>query len=364
MKQRVVILVFAVLFVGLVFHEAGAVEVTSKAKEINLTGRVHTQWNSSSVEGELSNEFFIRRARITAEVVLNDVVSGKVQPDYGQGKLSLKDAYMKLKCSSNLSFRLGQFKRPFDLFELTSSTKILVVERTGKIRGASGFTSLSGMTEGNEYSDRDIGVEGTVKGPNGRFTLTAAVTNGLGANDVPHKTSGAIGEKQFTGRAVIRPVEGKDLAIGLSGSARPHTVSDSTAATTADLSVEYSPAVMLDLECGNFKRGLHVQAGGVWGENWEANQDDPPTFLAGQVIASFREPIDNAYFEAIEPLFRASYADPDSDTDDDAGILLTPGVQLFLIGRNKLALNLDVFLPQNSDLDTEYSIKAQSSVHF
>ena len=144
---------------GLSAIPAAGVEVKSKAKEIKFTGRVHTQFNTSSVENEIASEFIIRRARLTAEVELNDFVSGKVQPDFGEGDVKLKDAYMKLDYHKGLSFKIGQFKRPFDLFELTSSTKILVVERALKIRGVSGLRSLSSLTEKLEYSDRDIGVE-------------------------------------------------------------------------------------------------------------------------------------------------------------------------------------------------------------
>jgi CRISPR/Cas system-associated exonuclease Cas4 (RecB family) len=57
---------------------AAQVELKSKATELTVTGRVHLQWNSTSVDDELSNEFLMRRARLTAELKINDVVSGKI----------------------------------------------------------------------------------------------------------------------------------------------------------------------------------------------------------------------------------------------------------------------------------------------
>ena len=54
----------------------------------------------------------------------------------------------------------------------------------------------------------------------------------------------------------------------------------------------------------------------------------------------------------------------DTDTENDAGILVTPGFQVFFTGRNKIALNVDVFLPEHEDADSEYSIKVQSYLHF
>ncbi len=350
---------------------ASAVEVKSKASEIKLTGQVHTQFNTSSVEGELGSEFLVRRVRLTAEVKLNDFVSGKVQPDYGSGKLTLKDAYMKLTCGPNLGFRLGQFKRPFDLFELTSSTKILVVERALKIRGVGGMRSLSSLTEKLGYSDRDVGVEMSVSGREGRLRLVAAVTNGTGANHVPSKTDGAVSEKQYTGRFSMKPMKNEALTVSVAGSFRPYVLpeEDSAAVMGADEpEVEYAKAVQADMEWGDWKSGPHVQAGAVWGENWDAwgaGETEAPRFTAAQLIGAWKFGVDdNRYVEAVEPLIRVSYADPDGDTADDGGVLVTPGVQFFFAGRNKVALNVDIFLPEADGEETEYSIKAQSSVHF
>jgi hypothetical protein len=370
MKKQIVAVLVIIALIGLASPGLAEVVLKSKATEIKLTGRAHTQFNTSSVEGEIGSEFFIRRARITAEVKLNDFVHGKVQPDFGSGKLSLKDAYMKLNFNKNLVFRIGQFKRPFDLFELTSSTKILVVERAGKIRGAS-VTSLSSLTESLGFSDRDIGVEVHIQDANKKFGLTAAVTNSFGANKVPSKEDEAFGEKQFTGRLKVKPVEGQDLSLGISGSFRPYQVSSVPDTSKPDSVVteeEYSPAVMFDVEYGNFKSGPHFQAGVVWGENWKkvsSPDEDVPTFMAGQIIGTYKVPIeDHKYVEAVEPIVRVCWADPDTDTEDDASILVTPGFQVFFTGRNKIAVNVDVFLPEHEDADTEYSIKIQSSVHF
>ena len=87
--------------------------------------------------------------------------------------------------------------------------------------------------------------------------------------------------------------------------------------------------------------------------------------MAGQVIGTYKLGIrGNPYLEAMEPLVRVSYADPDDDTADDGGLLVTPGIQFFFVGRNKIALNLDILLPESEDDGTEFSFRAQSSVHF
>ncbi len=366
MRKLSVMFALCLIVIGSPVRAGTEVELKSKAAKITLTGRVHTQFNTSSVDRQIGSEFLIRRARITAEVKLNDYVSGKVQPDYGSGKISLKDAYMKLRQAANLSIKIGQFKRPFDLFELTSSTKILVIERGGKIRGAS-VVSYSTLSEGLGYADRDIGVEADLKSPGGRFSLAVAVTNGTGPNKVPSETDDAIGEKQFTARSRIKPVVGTDITFALGATLRPHTL-PGTAITksgaTVDLDVAYSPAVEFSVEYGDFKRGPHMQAGILRGANWEANRADPPGFVAAQWIGTYKKPLDGEYVQAVEPLVRVSYADPDTETENDGGILVTPGVQFFFVGRNKIAVNVDVFIPDDDGKDTDYAVRAQSFVHF
>ena len=332
------------------------VKVESRAMEIVITGRLHTQWNTTSVDGPISNEFLIRRARLTAEVEINELVSGKIQPDYGDGELSLKDAYLRLSFDPAFRATIGQFKRPFDLFELTSSTQILVIERAGGIRGLSecsgpeGICSFSRFTERLEYSDRDIGVlvDGIVASG---WRYMFSVTNGTGANEADEN-----GDKSFTGRVEFTPMA--DLTVGANVAAHDFE-------NEVDLDSERATAFGGDVEWGNFDRGLHIQAGVVAGDNW-LNLDplgDPSKFLTAQGIVTYKIPLDDVRFlEAIEPVGRLSWGDPDDDGDDDEGVLLTPGLVAFFSGRNKIAVNADIWMPAAGD--TEVSFKVQSYLHF
>ena len=61
------------------------VEISSKAMEIKLTGRVQLQFNHTSDSAALiPSTFFVRRARLTAEIKVNDFISGKIQPVHGE----------------------------------------------------------------------------------------------------------------------------------------------------------------------------------------------------------------------------------------------------------------------------------------
>ncbi len=100
-------------------NAAGAqVQLTSRAVEITLTGRVHMQYWTTSVDGPRSSEFLLRRARFTAHVKVDDLIEGYIQPDFGEGKLSLKDAYLRLNFDPAFRVSFGQFKRAFDIFQL------------------------------------------------------------------------------------------------------------------------------------------------------------------------------------------------------------------------------------------------------
>ncbi len=349
----------ALLFLQLISAagDVGAeVTIESEARKIRLTGQMQTQFNTSSVDRELFSEFIVRRARIIAVVELNDFVSGKVEPDFSRGAFSLKDAYMTLTPAPWVGLRMGQFKRPFDLFELTAATELLVIERDGVIRGLAGQVSHSSLTRGLGFSNRDVGVELSLR-PAEFFSVTAAVTNGLGADLVPSAEPDGVSEMQIQGRVQVLPIHGTDLAISLAGSTLPYRVDSTT--------VRYADAAQLDVELGNFTAGPHVQAGVVIGDNRDGDPECAPTFMAFQLIGSYKARIlHSRYLEAVEPLVRVSWADPDTDGPNDGGVLITPGIQAFFTGRNKIALNVDIFVPRSCGCDTEFSVKAQSTLFF
>jgi hypothetical protein len=331
------------------------VEINSRAVEITLTGRVHAQFSSTSVAGEAASEFFIRRARLGVVIEISDLVSGKVEPDFGEGKITLKDAYFRLTFNPAFRATIGQFKRPFDLFELTSSTQMLVVERAGGIggldtcSGPGGICSLSRFTEKLSYSDRDIGVMLDGKVARGRVQYMAAVFNGAGANKADEN-----GARSFGGRLAVSPLD--DLSIA--GNFGVHDYVDVGAGT------QYAVAFGGDVEYGNYDQGLHVQAGVVGGDNWlNLVAGEPTTFLTAQGIVAYRVPIvGNRRVSAIEPIGRVSWGDPDNGVSDDTGLLFTPGFVVHFSGRNKIGANIDIWSPAVGD--TEWSLKVQSYLHF
>ncbi|MDH3496352.1 MAG: OprO/OprP family phosphate-selective porin [Gemmatimonadota bacterium] len=325
-----------------------------------LSGRFQMQFNSTSVDSLSGTrvpetEMRIRRARLTFDVTFNDLLSARIEPDYGSSGFSLKDAYVRLSFSPAFRATLGQFKRPFDLFELTSSTRILVVERAGTIRGVEAcggiesVCALSAFTEELGYSDRDVGVllDGDAGGV---LHWAASLTNGEGQNKQESN-----GNKQYTGRVSVEPV--KDVVVSANAS-----VKDYAHPTTG--AQAFANAFGGDVEIGNSSRGVHVQAGIVAGDNWAvpAGLEEVASFLTGQAIVTYKAPLAHKYVTGVEPVARATWGDPNTDADDDAGWLLTPGMIVHFGGRNVLYLNLDVWLPSTGT--NEYSFKTQMNFHF
>jgi hypothetical protein len=292
------------------------VEISSKAMSMKINGRVHFQFNHTSVESaQLPTTFFVRRARLSIDVKVNDFVSGRVQPEFGEGVTGLRDAYVRLNF-------------------------------------APGFrTSFSRFTEKLSYSDRDLGV--MVDGALGSSGLQymASVTNGRGPNNDIDEN----GSKSFTGRLEYNV--GK-LRVG--GHVGTHDYPNDSTGTD-----EFGTAFGADVHWGEYEKpGAHVQAGLVYGDNWKnLTTPDPSKFASAQVIGAYMFPVtENRFLYGVEPVFRASWGDPDTDVSDDEGWVFTPGVMFHFTGRNKFAVNVDVWTPATGD--TEYSLKAQTYLHF
>ena len=362
---------------------AGAQDVRfeSDAAEIELGGRVQLQAATSSCaefppEGACTEEvpavdMFIRRARVTLTARFNDWIEGRLQPEFGDlDQAVLLDAYGRLLFNPAARLTVGHFKRPFDGFELTSSTRILTVERDVDIPGVPGLraASLNELTTRFRLSAWDVGVMLDGASADGRFHYWAGVFNGRGTTDDGDLNT----EKQFVGRGqVTLDVAGEplDLAAAAALTDIPFT------RPSGELAGEYFTAFELWAELGEFGvAGPLVQAGLVFGENpLQAETGGEPDlpgnetladFLTWQVVGAYRVDVPEGYLlTGVQPVLRLTSADPNTGLDDDRSWAVTPGVQLFLDGRNKVAINWDLAWFEG-DLDPENSFKAQYQFHF
>ncbi len=330
------------------------VDIYSTALRIRLSGRLHMQWNTTSVDSISGTDFIFRRSRLTFDVFSTFKLSLRWMIDFTEfNEVGVRDAYANLALSDAFRITVGQFKRPFDAFQLASSNRLAVIEREGRVRGVhdcpgfEGLCSYSNLLVQLQYADRDIGllVDGVFGG--GKWGYRLSSTNGTGQN-----TSDENGAKSYTGRLTYQLRD--DLRLGASAGLHdyPNEITGND---------EYTPGFNFDVEVGSYEGRYHIFAAAAFGGHW-ANLDaagDPPQFLTFHVLASARRPVTVGDEQlGIEPMARVSWADPDLGGPQGGGWLLTPGVSLFFMGLNRLALNSDIWIPQ--DGVTQWSLLMQA----
>ncbi|HET7274710.1 MAG TPA: porin [Longimicrobiaceae bacterium] len=328
--------------------------VRAQAPEIEISGRVQTIFNTTTADSEPRAEWLLRRVRLEAEVTVNDLISGKVQPDFAGGELSLKDAYLKLAFTPAFEVLVGRAHRPFSLLELTSSKRMPPIERGAAIRGVGALEEYE-LVHGLDYSDRDVGLQvmGAPAGAPLGFEYAVGVFGGPLQGEV-----GNANTYQLAGRATVQPTEMLKFGLGISNRDF-HEVGpgvDETDLTRGN-------AVEMDLEYGSFGPGFHLLAEVATGELDPARGDD---FLGAQTWLAYRHELDNTVVSTIEPTMRVSYGDADlhpTVTTASGGTLLTPGLNLYLGGLNRVMVNYDVWLPAE-DGDAEGSFKAMFQLVF
>jgi phosphate-selective porin OprO/OprP len=105
---------------------------------LKLGGRIMTDWTWVSEDddikadvGEQEDGVEVRRARMYFEGLMYGNVQYKLQIDFAGGDADLKDAYIALPDFPLGQLKMGHFKEPFGLEELTSSKYITFLERVG-----------------------------------------------------------------------------------------------------------------------------------------------------------------------------------------------------------------------------------------
>lgn len=304
------------------------------AAELSVGGRLHTQLNTTDVDGQPPSQLFIRRARIEIGVKVNDRVSGAIQPDFGGDEVDLKDAYVKFTFSPAFELLAGKAYRPFGLLEQTSSKRILPVERGLRIRGL-GAVDEYAVTSGLGYSNREIGLQilGAPEASGMDLEWAAGIFRGPLHNQVGDQDS-----YQFAARATLGPTP--DVRIGAGWSSRHFTD-----VTAGGHDLERGHAFEMDLEYGRFGPGFHLLAEVSTGD---LNPHLDATFTGAQTWLAWRseELGTDSPGIMVEPLFRLSWAATDTDgpgTVVPGGTLLTPGLNVYFGPLNRIMVNYDVW---------------------
>ncbi|HEX2205021.1 MAG TPA: porin [Longimicrobium sp.] len=326
----------------------------SGAVEVSINGRVQTQLNTTSVEDEPASEVILRRVRLEALVKVNDVVSGKIQPDFAGDRVSLKDAYLRVTLDPALQLVAGKAHRPFSTITITSSTRILPVERGVRIRGVDNDWDEFNLVADLGYADRDVGLQlqGQPRGAPLGLSYAAGYFNGPARDE-----AGSESSYQLAARIGVQPA--KDLRVAAAWSSR-HFGYESDV-VPGETFLRRGNAWQADVEIGSHAPGFHAVGEVAMGDF------DPLTdrrFVGAQAWLAFRTDTVSAKISAVEPLFRVSHGSVDAEGADLelGGTLLTPGVNVYLGGLNRVMFNWDFWRP--ADGETQNSFKAQFQLAF
>ncbi|HET7229926.1 MAG TPA: porin [Longimicrobium sp.] len=337
-------------------HAQGVV-VTSGAAEIHIGGRIQTQFATSTVDTVPATGLELRRLRLEATVKFNDVVSGKIQPDFAPGnRVVMKDAWMRITLDPAFSILAGQAQRPFSLITFTTSTRILPVERGVRIRGLADAWDEFNLLSDLNYSERDVGLQvlGAPKGAPLKLTYQAGFFNGPVRAQARDRNT-----YQLAARVTATPAH--LLRVGAAWSRRDFVRPSTTPGVTVD--VEPGNAYEADVEYGSYdSAGVHLVAEATYGD---FQPFTGARFLGAQGWLAYRTPELRGKVRAVEPLMRVSYGDTnvnDRAVENLGGLLLTPGVNLYLGGLNRVMFNWDFWNAAQGD--SHNSFKAQFQVAF
>jgi hypothetical protein len=357
---RTIFFVTSALLLALAAPAAGQGFVVEgpDSSRITFGGRVQTIFNTTSVDDQPGTQMELRRVRLEATLRLNRVVSGKVQPEFAGSRVSLRDAYVRFTLDPAFELWAGQAHRPFGVVSPYSTTRLLPIEKGVRIRGVEDAYDHYNLLLKGGYSDRDVGLQLRGEPRNAPLGLTYAVGwfNGPARVEVPRENSG-----QVVARATVTPVRG--VRVGASWSHRDFLQLDEDEETVLD--DRTGDAGGVDVEIGSDRGGLHLMGEASFGDF------DPfvdAEFLGLHGIVGYRTGRLSSTLAAVEPLLRVSHGDPTYNGDEgdleDAvgGTLITPGVNLWLGGLNRFAVNYEVWSPE--DGEAVHSFKALFQVAF
>lgn len=318
------------------------VATPDSSARITFGGRVQTIFNTTSVDDEPATETELRRVRLEANLQLGRIVGGRIQPEFAGSRVSLRDAYVRFTLDPALQIWAGQAHRPFGVISPGSTTRFPTAEKGLRIRGVGDAVEHFNLLSGLGYSDRDIGLQlrGEPSGAPLGLSYAAGIFNGPARADAPEENTW-----QGVARLAIRPVDGVRVGVSYSRIDFAQTDPDTEQRFMAE-----GAAWEADLELGSERGGPRALV--------EVARGDSDPFPAAEFVSAagfvaYRTGRQSSTLAAVEPFVRVSWADPDVDEDSFelpvGGTLVTPGINLWLGGLNRLGLFYDLWNPDTGE---------------
>ena len=150
--------------INVTWKDSLRLETADGKNKLRIGGRIHWDNAFSSDDDYMTDGDTFRRARLYVSGQIQERYDFKMQYDFAGGDADFKDVYFGIKGLPALgNLRVGQFKEPFSLEELTSSNNISNIERANVNRMAP--SRSAGVMLYNNYADQRItGAVGIFRG--------------------------------------------------------------------------------------------------------------------------------------------------------------------------------------------------------
>ncbi|HKX46627.1 MAG TPA: porin [Planctomycetota bacterium] len=233
-------------------------ETADKQFTARIGGRIHFDMNYSSYDdalgadvGDDGNRWGFRRARLEASGTVYETIGYSAGYDVASGTAAFRNVYMELADFLSGALRVGQFKAPFSLEQLTSSNDITFMERSLADSLAPAYQMGVGYYGARMEDALNYAVA---------WTFTDSPSAGAAAGD---------GANSFFGRVAWANQESEESllhlggGLGYSGYASPTTYSTKLGVSLADdldVTVPLDSSMQVGLEAAWVGGPLHAAA--------------------------------------------------------------------------------------------------------
>jgi hypothetical protein len=291
-----------------------------EAQTLRLRGRIQTGWelDADNNTGNVSDSFFIRRARVDARWMPLDWVKLVLELEFAD-KIGARDVYGEFQLHEAVALQVGRFKKPFSRLRMMSPWDLLIPDRGLLDRAVIDDTKYGG------FGARDYGlmVSGELEAPQDFPQISSdplKLSWWLGGfNNLPNETNY---HRDAVVRTQLRLFKGLVLAIDGSLKLYEEASSTKTAALLgADLKWEWDP--------------FRLQLEGAWGDNvnqggklWGSHATASWTFALNEEIN-------------LIPALMVEVFDPNMSQADDLDLRVAAALNLDLRENIRLILSLD-----------------------
>ena len=314
MKNFAIGILTMYLFSTVITHIVNAEEEKPSYPTLKVSGYIHARY---TMDKDRTNDFQVKRARGKLSGNANENIKYSLLFDLIDDKSgsNLADAYIDVNYLKQAKVRMGQFKTPFSMEYLTSSTKWDTIELAQVV------SKLA--------SKRDIGVQ--ISGDvSPMLEYAVGVFNGTGSNAAEENK-----RKDIIARGVVKPVKG--LLVGVShyeGWSGEEDENKTKRRTGAQLGFVNEP--------------LSVKGEFIFGKNGETSAYGWYAQLGYTLSIPF-----GMSSQKLQPLVKYDSYDPNGDKEKDKTDIATVGLNWFITKNAKLQVNNRLILNEDFEIDND-----------